>query len=140
MNYGEQQIRRKIKILASPKSKIINRVKLYSIVCFIIVLSVLLLVIAFCAAGLLHGLVDSAPVLSEDGLMPSGYATTIYDADGNITQTLVGSDANRIYVDIGQIPEDVQNAFIAIEDARFYEHKGIDYTGTDIVETGDYGV
>ncbi|MCI8746897.1 MAG: penicillin-binding protein [Lachnospiraceae bacterium] len=129
MNYGEQQIRRKIKILASPKSRIVNRVKLYSIICFIILLFASLLVLAFCAAGVLRGLVDSAPVLSEVELMPSGYATTIYDADGNVTQTLVGSDANRIYVDIGQIPKDVQHAFIAIEDARFYEHKGIDLKG-----------
>lgn len=129
MNYGEQQIRRKIKILASPKSRIINRVKFYSIMCFIVIMLVSTLVLAFCAAGVLRGLVDSAPVLSEEGLMPSGYATTIYDADGNVTQTLVGSDANRIYVDIGQIPEDVQQAFIAIEDARFYEHKGIDLKG-----------
>ena len=90
MNYGEQQIRRKIKILASPKSRIVNRVKLYSIICFIILLFASLLVLAFCAAGVLRGLVDSAPVLSEVELMPSGYATTIYDADGNVTQTLVG--------------------------------------------------
>ena len=129
MNYGEQQIRRKIKILASPKSRIVNRTRLYSIMCFIVVLLASLLVLAFCAAGVLRGLVDSAPVLSEVELMPSGYATTIYDADGNVTQTLVGSDANRIYVDIGQIPKYVQQAFIAIEDARFYEHKGIDLKG-----------
>lgn len=129
MNYGEQQIRRKIKILASPRSRIINRARLYSIMCFIVVLLASLLVLAFCAAGVLRGLVDSAPVLSEVELMPSGYATTIYDADGNVTQTLVGSDANRIYVDIGQIPKYVQQAFIAIEDARFYEHKGIDLKG-----------
>lgn len=129
MNYGEQQIRRKIKILASPKSKVINRIKLYSIMFFIIVQLAFALVLAFCAVGVLRGLVDSAPALSEVELMPSGYATTIYDADGNVTQTLVGSDANRIYVDIGQIPKDVQQAFIAIEDARFYEHKGIDLKG-----------
>jgi len=129
MNYGEQQIKNKIKNLASSKGKVINRIRLYSIIFLVVILLASLLVLGFSAAGILRGLVDSAPSLADVELMPSGYATTIYDADGNVTQTLVGSDANMVYVDIGQIPEDVQNAFIAIEDARFYEHKGIDLKG-----------
>lgn len=129
MNYGEQQIKNKIKNLASPKGKVINRIRLYSIISLVVILLASLLVLGFSVAGLLRGLVDSAPSLDDVELMPSGYATTIYDADGNVTQTLMGSDANRIYVDIGQIPKDVQHAFIAIEDARFYEHKGIDLKG-----------
>jgi len=129
MNYGEQQINKKIKKLASSKSKILNRIHLYSIIFLVILILAALLVTGFCIAGLVRGLIDSAPALAEAELMPSGYATAIYDTDGNITQTLVGSDANRIYVDIGDIPESVQHAFIAIEDERFYEHKGIDLKG-----------
>lgn len=129
MNYGELQVKNKIQELASSRSKIKNRIHLYSIIFLVVFLLVSFLVLCFSAAGLLRGLTGSAPSLSEAELMPSGYATTIYDADGNVTQTLVGSDANRIYVDIGQIPKDVQHAFIAIEDARFYEHKGIDLQG-----------
>ena len=37
--------------------------------------------------------------------------------------------ANRTYVTIDQIPKDLQHAFIAIEDERFYEHNGIDMRG-----------
>ena len=129
MNYGEQQIRRKIKGLASSKSKVLNRIRLFGIVFSAVMVIVLFLTAASCVAGVLRGLVDSTPELSEIEIMPTGYATSIYDADGNVTQTLVGSDANRIYVDIGQIPQGVCNAFIAIEDARFYEHKGIDLKG-----------
>ena len=36
---------------------------------------------------------------------------------------------NRMPVKIAQIPKDLQNAFIAVEDARFYEHSGIDPRG-----------
>ena len=52
---------------------------------------------------------------------PSGYSTTIYDSDGNMMHKLVGKNANRIYVTIDEIPQYVQDAFVAIEDARFYE-------------------
>lgn len=129
MNYGEQQINKKIKRLASSKNKILNRVYLYSIFFLVLLLASAFLVLSFCLTGVLRGLIDSAPSLSETELMPSGYATTIYDTDGNVTQTLVGSDANRIYVKIDKIPLCVQHAFVAIEDARFYEHKGIDLKG-----------
>ena len=36
---------------------------------------------------------------------------------------------NRRLVPFSDIPEHVVNAFIAVEDRRFYEHKGIDYQG-----------
>jgi penicillin-binding protein 1A len=35
----------------------------------------------------------------------------------------------RVFVPIEQIPDHVKNAFIAVEDARFFEHSGIDYQG-----------
>lgn len=37
---------------------------------------------------------------------------------------------NRIWANLDEIPKDLQNAFIAIEDKRFYEHKGVDWTRT----------
>lgn len=35
----------------------------------------------------------------------------------------------RVFVPIAQIPDHVKNAFVATEDARFFEHSGIDYRG-----------
>ncbi|MGD9965082.1 MAG: penicillin-binding protein 1A [Hyphomonadaceae bacterium] len=35
----------------------------------------------------------------------------------------------RVFVPIEQIPDHVKNAFIAVEDARFFEHSGLDYAG-----------
>lgn len=37
---------------------------------------------------------------------------------------------NRIWADLDEIPENLRNAFIAIEDKRFYEHKGVDWART----------
>ena len=44
-------------------------------------------------------------------------------------QQLVGSNANRVYVNIENIPDNLINAFIAVEDERFWDHKGIDVRG-----------
>ena len=126
MNYSEQQVKNKIKRLSTSNAKIINRVYMYVYIGIALLLISVLLVAGCCVAGVVSGLIDSAPKLNEIEIMPQGYATKIYDMDGNVIQTLVGSDANRIYVAIEDIPEHVQKAFIAIEDARFYEHKGID--------------
>jgi penicillin-binding protein 1A len=51
------------------------------------------------------------------------------DSKGNQVATLVASGANRKYVTIDEIPLNLQHAFVAIEDARFYEHNGIDPKG-----------
>ena len=37
---------------------------------------------------------------------------------------------NRIWTDIEKMPKNLQNAFIAIEDERFYTHKGVDWKRT----------
>ena len=44
-------------------------------------------------------------------------------------QRLHGTE-NRIWIGLSDIPEDVRNAFIAIEDHRFYEHHGVDLRRT----------
>lgn len=51
----------------------------------------------------------------------------IYTADGK----LIGEfgEHKRIPVDLKNIPEKMQQAFLAIEDSRFYEHSGIDPIG-----------
>ncbi len=51
--------------------------------------------------------------------------TTIETEDGEIIWYLY--DEYRLPVDIEQIPDHVINAFIAIEDKRFYEHSGVDF-------------
>lgn len=52
-------------------------------------------------------------------------ATTLVDQNGEIVTKLYIE--NREIVQISDIPPHVQNAFIAIEDARFLKHRGIDY-------------
>ena len=56
-----------------------------------------------------------------------------YDGEGNaieLENERIHGAENRIWVPLDEIPEDVKNAFIAIEDHRFYEHKGVDFRRT----------
>lgn len=79
--------------------------------------------------GFVRGALDAAPSLDMLDVQPQGYASVIYDADGNLMQTLVMEGSNREEISFSQLPDDLVNAFIAIEDSRFYEHNGVDVKG-----------
>lgn len=65
--------------------------------------------------------------LDMDQLTSYSRTVTILDANGKqIDGTLY--DNNKIYVRIDDLPEHTVNAFVAIEDKRFYKHSGIDYS------------
>ena len=69
-----------------------------------------------------------APPNMDETLIPDA-ASQFYDINGNVIYTTL-SEERRVPVSIDKIPKHVQQAFIAIEDNRFYEHSGIDYRGT----------
>ena len=81
------------------------------------------------AAAFLLVQILQAPKLSEVDAAPEGYLSTILDQDENVMNTLYVTESNRIYVGLENIPKELQEAFIAIEDARFYSHQGIDLKG-----------
>ncbi|NTU25358.1 PBP1A family penicillin-binding protein [Bacillus tequilensis] len=68
-------------------------------------------------------MISDAPKLDENKLK-TPYSSTIYDKNGKEIAEY-GSE-KRSYVSIDEIPDVVKEAFIATEDARFYEHHGID--------------
>jgi penicillin-binding protein 1A len=60
-------------------------------------------------------------------LEKSRFATTIYDRDGGPMASLYAQ--TRLWARVSDIPISLQNAFVATEDYRFYQHKGIDIRG-----------
>ena len=87
-------------------------------------------VAGLCAGiGLFMGVVDTAPDISNVDVAPAGYSTTVYDSEGNQITKLIAENSNRVYVKLDKIPLDMQHAFVAIEDERFYTHNGIDIKG-----------
>lgn len=55
--------------------------------------------------------------------------SVIVDSNGNILET-IGAERKNNNVDISQIPNNLKNAYVDIEDERFYSHKGVDIKRT----------
>lgn len=113
--------------------------KMYSRVWLIIlrVLCVLVLVTGFSMAGLLLGafvgIIDDAPEMSMDSLTMDKLSSHVYDQDGNELLQLK-TETNRTLVEAEQMSPYLLQAVVATEDARFYDHNGIDIEG--IVRAG----
>ncbi len=55
-----------------------------------------------------------------------GFSTTILDRDGQVLYDLYESE-KRIPVDYEDLPDDLKNAVVAVEDKDFYKHSGFDF-------------
>ena len=75
--------------------------------------------------GLIFGYYASkAPTLSEKDLIATT-SSKIYDNQNNLIADL-GAE-KRINVKTNEIPTDLVNAIVAIEDHRFFNHRGVDF-------------
>ena len=129
MNFGRRGIRSRQDYLASKSRKRMKKI--------ILGISHILLVgvIGLCAVGVslgvgvFRGVIDSTPNQTVIDVSPKGFSSFVYDAKKNQVAKLVSADSNRIPVSGDMITDDLAHAFVAIEDERFYEHKGIDAPG-----------
>lgn len=139
MNYGRKKAAKKRRDITS-KSKMKKKrlgVRIFKGV----LLTLLLLMVAGCVGGgiFLKKVIDSAPDVTPEDVKPTGYTSVVYASDNKTeTQRLTSAGSNRVYKTIDEIPKDLQHAFVAIEDERFYEHNGIDPKG--IVRAGIIGL
>ena len=96
------------------------------------VFAIAIIIGAFAAVGgvlgAYMGIIENTDKLNAIDVKPENYTSFIYDADGNEIDSLHGEE-NREYVFLSDIPKYLQNAVVAIEDERFYEHNGIDIKG-----------
>ena len=77
--------------------------------------------------GVVAAFLRTAPTLDEVTFNPE-MTTYIYDVHGREIARLHRGE-NRIPVPLSKVPQMVQDAFIAIEDHKFYEHHGIYFRG-----------
>ena len=76
-------------------------------------------------AGIAKGYVDTAPELNLVALDSQAQTSFIYDSNNNLITEYKGTE-DRVLVSLDAMPKRLRNAFIAVEDARFYTHSGVD--------------
>ena len=69
-----------------------------------------------------------APAIDELAPISAGENSIVYASDGS-RLGYIRSDQARTPVSMKRIPQDLQDATVAIEDERFYEHDGVDFEG-----------
>jgi penicillin-binding protein 1A len=129
MNYSKDSRKKKSE---TPKNTAKKQQKKAKIAFFrILIIAVIIGGFAAFGAGLgwLIGILKSAPDVSQIDLKPKdNYTSFVYDQDG-IEMDRISGNEDRIYVTLDNIPKYLQDAIIATEDERFYDHNGIDIRG-----------
>ncbi|MDD6629021.1 MAG: PBP1A family penicillin-binding protein [Lachnospiraceae bacterium] len=138
MNYGKKGVRKKQQALNSTSKKLVKKIGFTFVQIFLIALIGVAIIGTSAGIGIFKGILATAPDIGNIDVTPTGFSTFVYDIEGNQTAKLVSTDSNRIPVTIDMVPEDLQNAFVAIEDSRFYDHNGIDIKG--IIRAGVVGI
>ncbi len=78
--------------------------------------------------GMMAAVSQDLPAIYNFAQYKASKNSEIYDASGEPIGTLT-SDQNKILLTSGQISPNIKNAVVSIEDARFYEHNGVDFQG-----------
>ncbi|PFX63555.1 penicillin-binding protein [Bacillus wiedmannii] len=140
-NYRSREERRQVKKkkqLAAKKQKPKGKTSFFRK----FLISCLLLGIVGLVAGVatFFVMIKDAPKLEKTKLV-NPLSSKIYNKDGKLIYEYGKEKRTNIMYD--QIPKLVENAFLAAEDARFYEHRGVDFKGTTravlVSLKGDYG-
>lgn len=110
-----------------PRRKFKKPKKKFSILGFLIMLFFVLTVAIVLGAGggyVFYTLSDLPKIKLLEEYSPLE-TSLIYSADNELLAELYIE--KRTFVDYNKIPQHVKNAFIAVEDSRFYRHKGLDF-------------
>lgn len=99
---------------------LINVVRIFAVLVLVAGLAVVGAVV-----GIAKGYMETAPTLDLAAIDDQAQTSFIYDASGNLITEYKGSE-NRVMVSIQAMPTYLQHAFVAVEDARFYTHSGVD--------------
>ena len=79
------------------------------------------------AIGVITWVINESPDISYYGQWKTSESTIIYASNGEPLTKLY--EENRVYVGLEQIPKNLENAVISIEDARYRNHHGLDFKG-----------
>jgi penicillin-binding protein 1A len=104
-----------------------RRIKKLRLALVVLGLSVLALIST--VFGMMMAVSNELPSLEDTAQFRAARNSALLAADGKAQIAQLTDNQNRILLRQGEIGPNVKNAVIAIEDRRFYEHEGVDYTG-----------
>lgn len=104
------------------------RISLFIKICLLLFVA-LIVTLAGIICGMIYGGWGDDFAITKEELVIGSSNSIILDKDGNKLAELSGDD-NRKIIKLEQVPENLKNAYISIEDERFYKHNGIDFKRT----------
>ncbi len=130
MNYGKKGVRAQQRALNSKSKKWGRKFGLALVELFLATMIGLAICGVAAGFGMYKGILSATPQIKLSDVMPSGEATIVYDCEGNEIDKYVSINSNRIQInDMDLIPKHLGQAFVAVEDKRFYQHNGVDLYG-----------
>ena len=84
------------------------------------------LLIGIALAGVSFAIVKTAPPLDINALLSLNEDSTLYDNKGEFMD-YVPTEQKRSIISINDMSQNLKDAFVSIEDERFFSHNGLDY-------------
>jgi len=116
--FDRESVKNQLADPISKKNRIIKKIS----VALATLLSISLVLGAVFGSSFIYGafecLVNEAKDITYEDVSPDNYYTTIYDCNGGVVDKLIMAGSNREEVTLSDIPDNLINAFIAIEDER----------------------
>ncbi|NLI90359.1 MAG: PBP1A family penicillin-binding protein [Epulopiscium sp.] len=129
MNYSKKSRSKKRNEINSNTKKVKKKTNILAFRTIMITITLIIFAVMGAGLGVLLAILNTAPDVTQGSIKPTeDYTSFIYDENGSEIDRLDAGE-NRIYANLDQIPDYLQKAFIATEDERFYNHKGIDIKG-----------
>ena len=106
--------------------KAIRKKKIKKIIITVIIIIIVILAIILGISAYNWKQITTDMFLNENSV--------IVDSDGNVIAEL-GSERKKIKIENEEVPENLKNAYVSIEDERYYKHHGVDIkrTGSAII-------
>lgn len=126
MNYGKRSASKKQKNITSKANMRKKKIGVRLFKGFLLCIAVVCIAGAAGAGLLVKRIIDNAPEITPSSIKPEGYTSVAYaDDNATIIEDFKQAGSNRVYVTIDEIPEDLQHAFVAVEDSGFISTTGL---------------